>query len=337
MEKSESHDSSNNFDNSLSKEAIQKLKRELIENPDKVVIQLGKYGVTIEQASDIHIGDIINNKSLDRDTVDTLVAAIRDANDATNGMIIKHLKRQPLETLSIDSEQIKKVNLDLEIINDLEKKGYLNEKQRYAFTDLKQEVNFLNEFDQRLKKLHSAAKVLLEEGKENLIKKIELLRIEGEKLLDPKVIEKILQEKDCKESELRIIENLIRELEESAGIAVWIDKNRKVLSKRYGHDALKAFPDIKNSVDAKKVSYFCFSIYQFLEQISHCLKWGRHDILDSPDIPLVFDYQVYETAFSLIKETIDKNLNERFDQASRKLANECIDYLISQLPFYEQE
>ena len=147
----------------------------------------------------------------------------------------------------------------------------------------------------------------------------------------------ISPEKSHRENELEIIENFIRELDEAREIADWIDKARKALSKRFGREALKKFPEIEDKISPDQVSDFCFSIYQFLEQIAHCLKWGRYNILDSPGIPLVLSYPIYETAFSLIKEAIDKDLPARFTQSSRQLANECIGYLITQLPFYEQE
>ncbi|WP_155523609.1 hypothetical protein [Nodosilinea nodulosa] len=336
MKSSESYDDSNYLDSSLDEETIQKLRCDLIENPHNAAIQLGKYGVTVGQASEIHIGDIINH-NLDQNSIDMLVSAIKSANDLSGGAIFRHLERRPLEILKVDSEQIKQVNSDLRLIENFDKKGYLSTTQQNAFTILKQEIHSLNDFNYRLDKLHSAAKSLLEEGKENLVKKIESLRIESEKLLNPSAIEKLVQERRCKQSELKILEDFIQDLEESAGIAVWIDRTRKALAKRFGREALKAFPDIESSTNPEKVSYFCFSIYQFLEQISHCLKWGRHDILDSPEIPLVFDHRVYAAAFSLIKDAIDRDMSGRFDAASRKLASDCIDYLISQLPFYEQE
>jgi hypothetical protein len=309
-----------------------------VENPDEAAIQLGQYGVTVDQDSEIRIGEKINYKNLDRDSIDALVSAIKNANDATNGRVFKHLKRQPLEPLKkLDYDQIERINSDLELIDSLDKKGYLGAPQLDAFTALKQEIHSLNEYSKKLEELHFVAKALLEEGRINLMDKIELLKIEGKKILDSEILAQLAQERKCKENELKALENFIQELEEAGRISAWIDKRRKAISKRFGREALKEFPDIESTIDPDRVSYFFFSIDQFLEQVVHCLKWGRYDILDSPDIPLVLDCRAYERAFSLIKEAIEKDLPARFNQASRKLANDCIDYLIAQLPFYEEE
>lgn len=336
METTLSQGDPDDFDGGLDSESIQKLIHDLTENPKNAVIQLGKYGVTIKEGSEIHIGDVINN-NLDQAFVEALASAVKNANDATKEMLFKHLSRQPLEPLKIDPKQIEKINSDLEIIDSLEEKGYLEPPQKDAFASLKQEVQHLNEFNQRIDRLHSVAKALLEESRVNLIKKIADLKTQGEKILESETLAKILIEQECKEAQLSVIEDFLQELEETSAVSLWIDKTSKRLSKRLGREALKAFPDIEKEADPEKVSYFCFSIYQFLEQISHCLKWGRYDILDSPDIPLVFDYHVYESAFMLIKETLNKDLPTRFSNTSKKLVNECIEYLISQLPFYGDE
>ena len=282
MENLDSYDSSDHLDI----EKIHQLQKDLVENPEQTVVQLGKYGITIGQGSDIHIGDKIN-QSLDKDSLDALTKTIRNAVRENEKILYQHLKRQPLEILKLDAHQVETINFNLGRIDFLEKKGYLDASQINTFTTLKQEVKFLNEQNRKLDQLHSAAKSLLEENKVNLKTKIEELKSQGQKILDPDSLGQITQERKCKESELEIIENFIQELEESGEIAVWLEKARRALSKRFGREALQAFPEIEENISPDQVSYFCFSIYQFLEQIAHCLKWGRHNILASTDIPLV--------------------------------------------------
>ena len=318
----------------LSTEEIQKIKDELVRSPETASIQLGKFNITISQGSEIRIGDTIN-QSFDESSLNALVLAIKEANESTNGKIYKNLKSFPLETLDVNTEKIKKVNSDLGVVSSLDHQGYLTDDQRVAFSGLKQEVHALNEFNRKLEELHYAAKSLLDETKVSLMLRINELKQKGEELLDVKALESISKEQECKARELKILEDFIRELEESEKIAMWMDATRKNMAKRYGREALKEFPEIQNNASPEKVSNFCLSIYQFLEQIAHCLRWGTLDILDSPEIPLVFDYPVYERAFVLIKDIIGENLPARFSQESRDLACECIDYLISQLPFYE--
>ena len=312
-------------DFSLDADQIQFLRNELTLHPGLSALKLGNYNVTIGQASKIHIKDVADNSEM------------ITGNKVGNQLIDKPILSQPLELLEVDSKEIEEINSNLKRIDFLEKKGYLNASQINAFTTLKQEAQSLNRQYRKLGKLYSATKYLLEESRINLKEKIEQLKSQSEKILDPNSLDQISPEKSHRENELEIIENFIRELDEAREIADWIDKARKALSKRFGREALKKFPEIEDKISPDQVSDFCFSIYQFLEQIAHCLKWGRYNILDSPGIPLVLSYPIYETAFSLIKEAIDKDLPARFTQSSRQLANECIGYLITQLPFYEQE
>ncbi len=283
--------------------------------------------------SEESIHRLLGLTQLNEDSISALVIAAKEKAEST----FEELEKQSLEILQVDAAKIEKVNSDLQFIADLDRKGYLDDRQQNVFSALKLEVYFLLKFDESLERLRSASNTILEEIRITLIKKIEFLKIEGEKILDSKTLAHLVPERKCKESELRALENFIQELKETGRISAWIDKRRKALSKRFGHEALKAFPDIENTIDSDRVSYFCFSIDQFLEQVVHCLKWGRYDILDSPGIPLVLDCCVYERAFYLIKEAIEKDLPTRFNQASRNLANDCIDYLIAQLPFYEEE
>jgi hypothetical protein len=334
MEKSTAYDNSDSPENCFDEEAIQRLKRELIEDPNKAVIQLGKYGVTIGQASELHIGDVIH-KSFNQADIDSLASAIKEANKRTDGLIFEYLKNQPLEPLKVNFEQVKEVNSDLEYVRSLELNGYLEEPQKSAFKKIKHEIHTLNDFSRKLERLHFETKALLTDSKMSLIEKIKTLKTESEKALDPQSLINLAQEKECREGELRILHEFMEELEASGEVAVWIENKAKVLAKRFGREALDSFPDIKNHVDDKSVGYFCYSLYQFLEQISHCLKWGRYDILDSPEIPLVLDFHVYEKAFYLIKENIDESLPLRFSQVGKRLMREYMDYAISQFSTYE--
>ncbi|MEO1295772.1 MAG: hypothetical protein AAFW75_08200 [Cyanobacteria bacterium J06636_16] len=336
FEATDSPDNSVDSPRELSRQDIQKIKEGLVRSPETAFRQLGKFNITIGHGSEIRIGDTIT-QSLDENSLRALVTAIKDANESTEGKVYKHLKKLPLETIDVNFDKIEKVNLDLESVNNLERQGYLTDTQKVAFSALKKEVHSLNEFNRRLEELQYAAKSLLDETRLGLVQKIEELKQQGEELLDTKSLDRIAKEEEYKVRELKILESFIEELEESEKIAEWINNTRKNVAKRFGREALKSFPDIEKNIEPNKVSDFCFSIYQFLEQIAHCLKWGIRDILDSPDILLVLDYPVYEKAFLLIRDMISKNMHSRFNQKSRDLACECIDHLVFQLPFYERE
>jgi len=116
-------------------------------------------------------------------------------------------------------------------------------------------------------------------------------------------------------------------LENGREAAAWLDESRTKLVETVGRLALDQFPDIKEAASPEQVDDYYFSIKQFLEQISHCLIWGRYDILDEPEIPLVFENKVYETAFRKIKKRLPEYLNE---DSKEQLIN-CIDYLVKVL------
>lgn len=321
---------------SLSTETIRKLKQDLIQNPETAPSQLGKFNITIGESSEIYIGDTVNH-FLDEKSREILIAAIKEVNDSTGGKIYQYLQDFPLEPLAINVDKLGKLNIDLGVVNSLANQGFLTEGQKNAFSQIKQKVHSLNDFNEKLDELYLAARGLLEETKLSLNQRIQELKQKGEELLDLHSLEAIAQEQECRAKELKILEEFISELEDSEKIAQWIDSKRKNLAKRFGRQAIKDFPDISQEADSERISRFCFSVYQFLEQIVHSLKWGRLNILDSPEIPLVFDYSVYERVFILIKEAIDTSIPSRFSKNSKRLAFDCIDYLIEQLPFCNEE
>ena len=331
----------------LSQDESHKFKELLADQPEAIAISLGKYNVSIEQGSEIHIGDVIN-QSLDETSIKMLISAIREANELTDGKVYRHLQRMPLETLKVNIVTVNRanrVNSDLETVGSLDEKGYLTDSQKQAFRGLKKEIISLNEFDRKLEELHNAAKILLQATRTNLKEEVIFLRNKGKSLLDPNSLEDAAKEQECQEKQFEIIEDFIEELDDAERIIAWIDSNRKGLAKRLAKETLNSFPEVKDYIEAEKINRFCFSLYQFLEQIAHCLKWGRINILHSPGIPLVLEAHLYEKAFLFFKEVINENLEGAltenplfsFTATSRNLTFQCIDYLIAQLPNYEKE
>lgn len=318
----------------LTRKELQEIKERLIEKPETVSSQLGMFNISIAQGSEIHIGDTIN-QSLDESSLRALIKAIKEANESTGGKVYQNLQSVPLEIVKVDSDAIDSLNSNLKIVDRLDDQGNLTSTQRTAFLGLKKEIHSLNEFDQKLEELHYVAKSLLQETRLSLKEKIRALEREPGSLLDGQSPEALERELECKTKELEVLEDFINELDDAGKIADWIDGESKSMAKRYGRKALRKFPDIEKYIDPEKISDFCFSIYQFLQQVSHCLRWGSRNILDNPEIPLVLDYTIYEEAFSLVQEEIDENAPSRFSQEIKNLARECIDYLIFQLPLYD--
>lgn len=109
-----------------------------------------------------------------------------------------------------------------------------------------------------------------------------------------------------------------------------LTNNRSQLAEAAGFFALGQYPHIQKQATADKVDDFCFSLYQFLEQISHCLIWGRNNILDCPEIPLIFNDSIYKDAFLFIKKHLPDNLMTY----EKELIHNYIDYVIEKLPSY---
>ena len=132
------------------------------------------------------------------------------------------------------------------------------------------------------------------------------------------------------ERKIDLVKKLEIELEIGKEAAFWLDRNRVQLAKSAGEYALNQYPKVKGNASLEEVNDFYFSIQQFLEQVSHCLSWGRPDILDSPEIPLVFNFRVYEIAFNHITEMLPSSLSkEIIEQIEDYLA-----YIIRRLPYY---
>ena len=71
-----------------------------------------------------------------------------------------------------------------------------------------------------------------------------------------------------------------------------------------------------------------------LERISHCLKWGKCEILDAPGITLAVNQEFYEIAFEYLREILPED-KDRFTQIGTEQFNFYIDYLIERLPYYD--
>lgn len=94
--------------------------------------------------------------------------------------------------------------------------------------------------------------------------------------------------------------------------------------------ALDNHPHIKETASPRRLEAFRFSIEQLLERLSHCLTWGRTNILDDPNTPIVFEGEVYATTFQYLKGLIPDHL----PKDGIENLQEYIDYLIQKLPSY---
>lgn len=106
-------------------------------------------------------------------------------------------------------------------------------------------------------------------------------------------------------------------------ITDWLTKNKKDLSSHFGREALKNYPDIQLSSD--DIGYFCFSIFQLLESLAHCISWDRYNLLEDPQVPLRLPAEVYVTTLRLVQEYV---ATQDFDASAAAIADSAFDTLI---------
>lgn len=224
-----------------------------------------------------------------------------------------------LERISIDIQSIQSINASLEAVNKVLETGFLSQEDESHFHLVKEEIQALNlyELNSKLEAIAAIAKNLLDVAKRVLLTR------DGTQLLDPDSL-------DCIDQQLEIMQTLQIELEYASELADWLDDNRERIAKRAGRESLKCFLEIQSRTSQKQVGHFCFSLNQFLEQLAHCLRWGRANILDSPGIPLELDISVYAEAFQLIKRDLPSHISEE----AKSQFEEYVDYLIERLPSY---
>jgi HEAT repeat protein len=130
--------------------------------------------------------------------------------------------------------------------------------------------------------------------------------------------------------EIDILNQFQIELEKGKVMARWLDQERSQLAQCLGQYALDAYPEIKATTSPRRLEAFYFSLEQFLENLGHCLTWGRNNSLDKPVTPVVLDDEIYTTAFEQLKSLIPDHLP---DNGIEQL-KEYIDYLVESLPNY---
>jgi hypothetical protein len=300
----------------------ERLRHYLDEYP-QAIRALNKYNVSVGQGNHIHIGDSIHY-GWSNDAIKALVHEILKAKETEASRVFRGLARKPLEKLEVDAALVERINATLQSIKNLDDDEHLSEDQKGTFDILKEEVRSLNNTRQTLTDIANSAQLLLEGAKRSLKAKIESLIGEGYQLVDSPISDSI----ECMSQYLKILEQLKMDLEEGREAADWLNENRKRLAKQFGRKALCSFPKIQANASDEEVSFFCFTLNQFLEQIAHCLQWGRYNILNSPDIPLVFDSKVYIKALEIIQKDVPPHLTEE----ARQQVQDCINYLIERLP-----
>ncbi|MBE9180431.1 toll/interleukin-1 receptor domain-containing protein [Oculatella sp. LEGE 06141] len=238
-------------------------------------------------------------------------------------------EREPLHILELDSGMVEKTNSSLESIERISKENQLSPEQEQTFNDLKARIKL---FNRDLEEIAQKAETLIADVEKSLANKLENLSTSAQSILGHYPPERDSNnEKILLEKQLEIIRNLRINLSDGKDVVDWLNQTRSQTAKNITEYALSAHPNLQNRTSLEKENFHLL-IEKLLERISHCLTWGRTTILDSLELPLVFndDIDVYETALNcIIPESPRRLSNEGIKQLE-----EVITYLIRKLPHY---
>ena len=219
-----------------------------------------------------------------------------------------------LETIKFNNKKGK--------IQDLN--GYLKSIEKF----LSDKDEFVNSGSNR-KQLRRISGVI--KSANELDKKLDLIREEASDLLKRAISfleQELSKTSSLKQQGIKSIQeqiNMLKVIREdlSVGqqIGEHIEHNKKAISREIGLYALKQSSAI--GANASKIDNFCFSLEQFLDLISECLKWGTTYYLERPGIPLIFDSEIYKISIDHFR---DSNVG-RFPAKEEKELSECLEYL----------
>ena len=306
-----------------------KVLRQLLGRGDREAIsQLGKYNVNVGEGTSLEIGDRVYVEWSDK-AIQALTGAIQTL-PLSGRQAQQTAEEEELEELDLDVQSIKLINSRLKAVEEIRKVGQLSEKQEEEFNTLKIQVQSLSRLNRELKETAKRTKTLLQVAVQFLEEKLEDIKLSKKELIGVSYQQEYNDQIEFIKSQIEIVKRFEMNLEVGREASAWLDKNIAQLAKSAGKGALNRCPEIKSTASPEQIDDFYFSIEQFLEQVSHSLSWGRYNILDSPEIPLVFDSHAYEVAFNLIKKMLPSHLPEKnIDQIK-----DYINYLISRLSYY---
>lgn len=313
MGSSKPHEKSNDFHSlESSHHDLEKPSQELAENSNS--------------ERDISIGQHVDHSSIISGDGNTIVNNYFRASELAQASLpIRELGKHYLTSINIDAQAIQQINADLEAIKAILESGLLSKSQEDNVEALKEGIKNLNSKDinSQILEIHAISQALLDEARKALEQKSTL---ESKILLDNPA-------RKCTEDHMKTIKQLQLDLEEGSELAEWLDDNCKRLAKYWGRQAVARSSECQSQISREKISRFCFSLNQFLERISHCLRWGRANILDSTDIPLELNSQVYIRALKLIRR--EEKLPSYVSEEAVSQLDEYINHLIGTLSSYE--
>ncbi|UBF28526.1 hypothetical protein K9N68_11985 [Kovacikia minuta CCNUW1] len=295
--------------------------------------QADKYKVDLPEAQNVHIGDRIY-QGLSLEELKDVLATFQEKDTSDSALESNVVSNGHLGKITLDFQTVAFINLRLEALEELQKSRQISEAQADELALLKRKVAVANELDRELKEIEIIAERILENAIFTLTLKIQNLRRESDQELSGiHEIVNLEHRAACLEKQLQLVKKFETSLSFGKQGAAWLSSNISEFTKIIGKYAISQSIEIQETASEDEIEDFYFSVEQFLERISHCLTWGRYSMLDSFDIPLIFDAKIYETAFSFFRETI---IPPHLLTEVRKQLEDHVDYLIKRLPLYPQ-
>ncbi|NEO84774.1 MAG: hypothetical protein F6J87_11045 [Spirulina sp. SIO3F2] len=300
-----------------------------IQDKERLINQQGKYSTYVEKGAHIHIGD-----SSPMEEFRELTVAIRQLLQTGHLSAEKYLPVSgtlEFRKIELDQSTIDKLNSRLEVLEEIGQTGYILEEQQHELRKIFQQLQVFNQLNEKLSSLSEQGDRLIKNALEAMRKHLTELQSQGHELTSDLLDDFAFDVKsvNCSQAEMEILESLNQDLEVSRMGADWVNRNVGRLAKRATQVALDQYPNLlgKEEISNK----FRLSMKQFLEQISFSLSWGKFDILDSPEIPLVCESDAYTIAFLSIKKDA---ISSPLPKESIEEITSCIEYLLERLPNY---
>lgn len=294
------------------------------------VMQSGKFNTAISEGASVHIGDRYYSSAAEN--IQTVIEALK-----ANGILptVEHTSKSTgdihLASLSFDVQLADRLNTQLRTLEELHKAKQLSKEQYTEFNKLKDKISSMMEMQKELKVIEAEAKTLLEAAIENLTKKLCELQQDQAYQFDLGIKEAHYQE--CLHEQINLLQQFQDDLKKSEILSYWLDKERtNGLEKKLVEHSLNENPAIRHNLSAKKVKALYFTVEQILERLSHCLTWGRKNILDDSVSRLRIDDEIYISAFKYLGTIVP----DRFHPDAVNQLQGYIDYLIKRLPEYEK-
>ncbi|MEO0349770.1 MAG: CHAT domain-containing protein [Cyanobacteria bacterium P01_A01_bin.15] len=249
-----------------------------------------------------------------------------------NGTLFSEAVWEPLDFDEKSMQRaIKRINTCISELSSANSTDYMTQLTSDEYQDLvllNSEVQKLKDLDQELKNLEKTSNKILDKAIEKLKQKIDSFDSFQQEELES------ASSQVCTKEQLAILSQFKASIEDAKKVAAWIDADLAAIARAIGRSAInghlgkeKALSDLENEA-------FSISIEKILERVSHCLKWGKCEILDAPGITLIVSKDIYKAALEYLREILPKD-KDRITQRGAEQFNFYIDYSIERLSYYE--